>query len=254
VRYAHIRLSGGAIAGIVAGVVVAVLIAQAALIWFCCRRQLLALVSHRRQMRGREVKRGGDVDLVSQLGDSNDLILDDTSRNNSEQAYTDLRTARTRSSADGYAQSSISPFWDNNRVSQSHSNYNLDLDLGPPIRQHNRNSSFGSTPENQESPSLHSPSSPLVPPTSASGSRLGNGSLSSMSKAQLASSFAPTNPDRREGEDDRLGHDLRLPPISAPSGGFVREEDAGRVGGEEDTEHLPPLYDPQWQTQNRRDT
>jgi len=257
------RLSGGAIAGIAAGVVVIVLILQAILIWFCCRRQLLALVSHRRQMRGREVKRGGDVDLVSQLGDPNDVILDDTGnpRPNDERRYTDLHTARTRNSTDGYAQSSISPFWDGNRVSQSQ--YTLDLDLGPPLRQHTRDNSLASTPEHQEGSSIHSPSSPLVgnpyfpapaSSTSGSGTRL-NSTLSSMSKAQLASSFAPTNPDRRDDDNHRLGDDLghegRGPPLAAPSGGFVRERDAGRVGGEEDTEHLPPMYDPQWQIQDR---
>ena len=76
-----------------------------------------------------------------------------------------------------------------------------------------------------------------------------------MSKAQLASSFAPTNTDRRDDDNHRLGDDLgnegRGPPLAAPSGGFVREQDAGRVGGEEETEHLPPMYDPQWQTQDR---
>jgi hypothetical protein len=257
------RLSGAAIAGIVAGVVVVVLILQAILIWFCCRRQLLALVSHRKQMRGREVKRGGDVDLVSQLGDPNDVILDETRsgarHTHSGSNYTALNTATTReSSGGGYAQSSISPFWDGNRVSQSQ--YTLDVDLGPPLVPHTRNNSLGSTPELPDTGSMHSPSSPLVGPGyfphSASGSRpINSNSLSSMSKAQLASSFAPTNPDRDDHRlDNNLGSEGRLPPLAAPSGGFVREQDAGSLGGggrEEDTEHLPPMYDPQWQSQDR---
>jgi hypothetical protein len=203
------------------------------------------------------------VDLVSQLGDPNDVILDDTRsttrHTHSGSHYTALNTARTReSTADGYPQSSISPFWDDNRVSQSQ--YTLDVDLGPPLRPHNRSDSLGSTPELPDTGSMHSPSSPLVGPSyfpnSASGSRQTNsGSLSSMSKAQLASSFAPTNPDRQD--DHRLGDvgsEGRLPPLAAPSGGFVREQDAGSLGGggegQEETEHLPPMYDPQWQTQN----
>lgn len=210
-------------------------------------------------MRGREVKRGGDVDLISQLGDPNDVILDDTRTNarhtHSGSDYTALNTAVTRESiGGGYPQSSISPFWDDNRVSQAQ--YASDFD--PPHRLHTRDNSFGSTPELPDTSSAHSPSSPLVGPyfsNSASGSRQTNSnSLSSMSKAQLASSFAPTNPDR---DEHRLGVGLedRLPPLAAPSGGFVREQDAGSLdGGEtrEDTEHLPPMYDPQWQTQNGR--
>ena len=45
----------------------------------------------------------------------------------------------------------------------------------------------------------------------------------------------------------------RLPPLAAPSGGFVREQDAGSLGAgrEEEAEHLPPMYDPQWQSQDR---
>ena len=255
-------LSGGAIAGIVAGVVVIVLILQAILVWFCCRRQLLALVSHRKQMRGREVKRGGDVDLVSQLGDHNDVILDDTRSNarhtHSGSDYTALNTARTRdSSGGGYPQSSISPFWDGNRVSQSQ--YTLDVDLGPPLRQHTRDNSFASSPELPDTASAHSPSSPLVGPYfphSASGSRGTNSnSLSSISKAQLASSFAPTNPDRDDPRLGDVGSEGRLPPLAAPSGGFVREQDAGSLGDDQaagDTEHLPPMYDPQWQSQHGR--
>jgi hypothetical protein len=241
---------------------VVVLILQAILIWFCCRRQLLALVSHRKQMRGREIKRGGDVDLVSQLGDPNDVILDETRsgarHTHSGSNYTALNTATTReSSGGGYAQSSISPFWDGNRLSQSQ--YTLDVDLGPPLVPHTRNNSLGSTPELPDTGSMHSPSSPLVGPGyfphSASGSRpINNNSLSSMSKAQLASSFAPTNPDRDDHRlDNNLGSEGRLPPLAAPSGGFVREQDAGSLGGgrEEETEHLPPMYDPQWQSQDR---
>lgn len=218
-------------------------------------------------MKGREVKRSGDVDLASQLGDPDDVILDDTN-SASRYGYEDasFRAAPARSTAggradsDGYDQSSISPFWDGNRVSPSR--YNLDLDMGPPLRPHTqthtRDNSYGSTPDGLESSSIHSPSSPLVGhpsfPASASASRnnshngLDQGqSLSAMSKAQLASSFAPTNSE----------YQGRQPPLAAPSGGFVREQDAGRIPAleaseEEDTEHLPPLYDPQWQTQEPR--
>jgi hypothetical protein len=259
------RLSGGAIAGIVAGVVLALLIAQAALIWFCCRRQLLALVSHRRQMKGREVKRGGDVDLASQMGDPNDVILDDTHTARYEDAT--IGTARSSMGGGGdrggYAQSSISPFWDGNRVSTSQ--YTLDLDMGPPLRPHThtRDNSYGSTPDGLDSASIHSPSSPLVGhpsfPASTSSSRH-NSSLGNLSKAQLASSFAPSNPDylgHGQGQGQGSGLDERQPPMTAPSGGFVREQDAGRIPGtgppeEGETEHLPPLYDPQWQTQDPR--
>jgi hypothetical protein len=129
--------------------------------------------------------------------------------------------------------------------------------MGPPLFQHSRVNSFGSTPDGLDSGSIHSPSSPLVGhssfPASSSRNNSNSNSLSNLSKAQLASSFAPTNgPTQSQG----LGLEGRQPPLAAPSGGFVREQDAGRLPGTDteggDTEHLPPLYDPQWQTQPPR--
>lgn len=210
----------------------------------------------------------GEVDLASQVSHNDGIAMPDPNEaiytgagSRRESRGSHLRTTRTRTTTDeGYAESSISPFWDNNRVSTSQ--YTLDVDLGAPLAAyHSRGNSFGSG-QTPDSPATHAPTSPLVPAGASSGfqgsnstsSRYGAGSMGNLSKAQLASSFAPTNPDRPESNTE-AGMFSQSPPLSLPAGGFVREQDAGRVGDEGEAspaEHLPPMYDPQWQTQSPR--
>lgn len=214
-----------------------------------------------------KVKRG-DIDLADSINGPDGVLVPDpneaihalSARRNSRGSH--FRLGRGRTVTDEYEENStISPFWDGNRVSQSQSQYTLDVDLGAPLTAYpSRGNSFPSSPD---SPIGESPSSPLVPFShsrstfpSSSSHQQGSSSIGNMSKAQLASSFVGNQHDRHRRLDDTNVHGA-TPPMDAPLGGFVREQDAGRVGGggrevTPEAEHLPPMYDPQWQTQNPR--
>ncbi|WRT69025.1 uncharacterized protein IL334_006007 [Kwoniella shivajii] len=277
-------LSTGALVGIVVSAVLVVIALQGALLWFCCRRQIRSLIYHRREMRGQEVKPGGEVDLG--------LASRNSGSYEEEDPYAALGTgtgARTRSSRYSMsrsrsrddAASSVSPFLGlgNTTPPTNLNNQNaptLDLDLDPPIRGtgigthgHGRNDSFalsiGQSLNDMDltpSPSLsnngYSSSSPLFPshhyPSTTSRSNNGN-SNGTMTKAQMAASLSASNPDPTYSQ---FG-DTRLPPQDAPSGGFRRHEDAGpmqRSNEEEEppaeVEDLPPLYKPEWETDSQR--
>lgn len=264
-------MSGGTLAGIIVGTIIgtAILVAIAAFVGYRrCIRDKNDGDSEHREMKGRGIARG-DIDLASQysgqegviMPDPNDTIYPGGGRRDSRGSH--FRLARTRATSDDgdlHDASTISPFWDGNRVSQSQ--YTLDVDLGPPLSAHqSRGTSFPSSPD---SPSFHSPSFPLIPqsnngdarstyPSSGTPSHRPSGSMGNMTKAHLASSFVANNPDQtRDRNLGDLGDQGATPPMNAPLGGFVREQDAGRIGaGENDTEHLPPMYDPEWQTQAR---
>ena len=69
------RLSTGSIVGIVIAIVLTLLVTQAILLWFCCRRQIAALISHRRDMRKKGMK-NGEVDLAATTNDQADHDID----------------------------------------------------------------------------------------------------------------------------------------------------------------------------------
>ncbi|WVQ81260.1 hypothetical protein IAT38_003383 [Cryptococcus sp. DSM 104549] len=134
-------LSTGAIVGIVVSAVLVVVALQAALLWFCCRRQIRSLIYHRREMRGHEIKPGGEVDLGlatrHSMSSARDLdhypspITDmyQSPAHTRASRYSLARSAhggapatsagfaRSRSGDDLDAASSISPFWDGRAVS-----------------------------------------------------------------------------------------------------------------------------------------
>lgn len=242
-----IRLSTAAIVGIVVAAVVSVLALQIALMYFCFRRQLAALISHRRDLRERKIK-SGDVDLIST---TNGRSRSDTSLVGSGRpGDSTARHSTVRSLVGTYeAESEVSPFWDDGppatgSPSRPHSGTfdtpPSETELEPPPRLHLRNQSISSTPS--DSPSLSasgfSPSAPLVGVPTASSSR----PVVSLSKAQMAALIpdaSPSSPRRSRG-----------PPQDAPPGGFRRHQDAGRL---DDVEELPPLYRPEWgEAENRR--
>ncbi|RXK37872.1 hypothetical protein M231_04870 [Tremella mesenterica] len=281
-------LSAGAIAGIVVAAVVCVIILQAALLWFCCRRQIAALRLHRKQMRGREVKPDGDVDLVSTIHGS--VRDDDASMhsvpNSRAHRLSDVRTYATsarigqtgRSSVDDRydAESSISPFMDGPRIPglmesipnspnrpysstpwDSPGSSNIPMD--PPRLPHIRTGSLSSNT------SLRQPLMGTDEPLSAQARRIsvwnqpqmtgfasgsGNASRGPQpgTKAHMAATMSATNPDHRDPLDG-----MRLPPQNAPPRGFRRHEDAGPADAVEDgMEDLPPMYDASWETRSER--
>ncbi|WWD21140.1 hypothetical protein CI109_105621 [Kwoniella shandongensis] len=268
-------LSTGAIVGIVVSAVVTVVALQMVLFWFCCRRQVKSLIYHRREMRGQEVKPGGEVDLG--LASRHSTTLDDpyASLSPSGRPYS---IARTRSVGDELdAASDISPFWDGAAMRTSgsisglptlptirteDSSWDLEPPRAPHSQTHGRHDSYASMGNSiaetyaegspsSPSPSTFSPTSPLVgyrPPPSSS-------TRSTLTKAQMAAALSAHNPDPSPS-GSQFGE--RLPPQEAPSGGFRRHEDAGRLGDEpqereeQSVEDLPPLYKPEWETDNHR--
>lgn len=278
-------MSGGAIAGIVVAVVIAVLALQAALLWFCCRRQLLALVSHRKQLRERELK-VGDVDLLSAgrnsaIVNESDLSVNEPPMSHSRRQSrgSNIRSAgdRERVSMSDTFDSSISPFFTGGprdstlglAYDNPHHDSEGDGDLTPPRLpelHHIRNNSLTSTLDGvtiPHSPSTHSsttfsPSSPLAstnrPWQSGISTSSSRNPPSSYSKAQIASSFsnresiAHTSPITARREEQDVAWDTV--PRPHPAGGLVRHEDAGRApDGVTDVEELPPLYQPEWQAE-----
>ncbi|GFZ47415.1 hypothetical protein JCM24511_05158 [Saitozyma sp. JCM 24511] len=226
-------LKTGAIVGIVVGVVVTVLILQAALVWFCCRRQLASLISHRKQIRAQGLKPGGEVDLFSQ-GRSSVILEDDPSaadlmsasnrgpRSRASRASmgfgrTGTGTARSRSSVgDAYAydETSISPFWDGARVPpESHltstsdggtllpplsslgSPFGSDTDLLPPSRPHIRTDSLSSTSSRPVSMHELAYLSPTSPSSASALTSTSRSRPPQVTKAQMAAALAAANPD-----------------------------------------------------------
>ncbi|WWC64045.1 uncharacterized protein I303_106651 [Kwoniella dejecticola CBS 10117] len=252
-------LSTGALVGIIVSAVLVVIALQAALLWFCCRRQIRSLIYHRREMKSQEVKPGGEVDLALADHHSADGYQDDNADPYASLGAVPSRYSMARSKDD--VSSTVSPYWDNTALPSANTNNGraptLDLDFGSNgtgqgSSSHGRHDSFAlsvgqSIPEHlTPSPSLstggefgfaHSPSSPLVPnqyPSSSSSTRL--------TKAQMAASLSASNPD----PSNQFGVGASLPPQEAPSGGFRRHEDAGAV------EDLPPMYKPEWETDSQR--
>ncbi|WWC91242.1 uncharacterized protein L201_006184 [Kwoniella dendrophila CBS 6074] len=254
-------LSTGALVGIIVSAVLVVVALQGALLWFCCRRQIRSLIYHRREMRGQEVKPGGEVDLGLATQHSGNLYEDED-----HDPYAALGAPTTAGSRYSTARSrddnasSVSPFLDDTILPRTGDT------------QHGRHDSFAlsvgqSIPElNNEdltpSPSLsnngfgfnHSPSSPLVPNQYPSTSN-SSSSRSGLTKAQLAASLSTTNPDNNDNQGNSFG--ARLPPQEAPLGGFRRHEDAGPIQRPnqpqaEGIEDLPPMYKPEWETDSQR--
>ncbi|WVR09085.1 hypothetical protein IAU60_006146 [Kwoniella sp. DSM 27419] len=227
-------LSTGAIVGIALSAVMVVLAIQVALFWFCCRRHLKALIYHRREMRGKEIKPGGEVDLgLATRGSGMDYEDDDDPY--SAQPFgagagggsAKPGSARHRDDRldPAYA---ISPFLDHNIARQTSGtpptigSMDFDFDLpripGGLERRDSFADSIGQSLHELDlapSPSLSatgfSPTSPLVPtrsshtlptrtfassPAQGHSSAHGQGPIGSMSKAQLAASLSTANPDR----------------------------------------------------------
>lgn len=293
-------LSTGAIVGIVVSAVLAAAVLQIALIWFCCRRQIKALIYHRREMRGQEVKPGGDVDLGLASRNSYSSVRDPDQRPMAGiYAAEAARSSRYSNAAhsgvplsgsgdDFDAASSISPFWDgaaavpprsNSIASMIASNrpptigalgFDSDTDsLVPPralsLHDRGRNDSLSSysiiVPETIGEGGYPSPAisnttlSPLVP-GSPNLAATGSNSNRNMTKAQMAASLNAHNPDELAPTGDDF--EGRLPPQHAPTGGFRRHEDAGRIDApppnenEESVEDLPPMYMPEWENDSQR--
>ncbi|OXG22911.1 hypothetical protein C367_03838 [Cryptococcus neoformans Ze90-1] len=292
-------LSTGAIVGIVVSAVLAVAVLQIALVWFCCRRQIKALIYHRREMRGQEVKPGGDVDLglASRNSYSSVRLSDQTPVTGDYYAAEAARSShysnaahsgvpRSGSGDDFDAASSISPFWDGAAPVPPRSNsiasmvassrpptigalgFDSDTDsLVPPrpltLHDRGRNDSLSNSsiliPETigeggYPSPAIsHTTLSPLVPGSPNLGAT-GSNSNRNMTKAQMATSLNAHNPDESAPAGEDFG--ARLPPQNAPTGGFRRHEDAGRIDApppnEESVEDLPPMYMPEWENDSQR--
>lgn len=295
-------LSTGAIVGIVVSAVLAVAVLQIALVWFCCRRQIKALIYHRREMRGQEVKPGGDVDLGLASRNSYSSVMGSDQRPMTGDYATEAARSsrysnaahsgvpRSGSGDDFDAVSSISPFWDGAAAVPPRSNsiasmvassrpptigalgFDSDADsLVPPraltLHDRGRNDSLSSSsifiPETigegggYPSPAIsHTTLSPLVPGSPNLGATGSNTTNRNMTKAQMATSLNAHNPDESASTGDDFG--TRLPPQHAPTGGFRRHEDAGRIDApppdEESVEDLPPMYMPEWENDSQRQT
>lgn len=270
-------LSTGAIVGIVVCSILALLALQGAIFWFCCRRQVSALISHRKDMRTKGIK-SGEVDLGAEDGNSRSPMENYQeggifgTASNRQSSYGDM--------TDG-GEGTISPFREYGRTSQSdladgrgeramsgYQAYGSDTLLMPP-RAHGRTESFGSgltldlpmstfddfSISPTDSPPLGSrtnsgqgsaPSStPAIPSAVAAPSR-----RPPPSKAQMAASLSLHSPDM-----DRMSQPYGgiMPSQSTPVGGLRRHEDAGPavVRARQDVEDLPPLYRPEWETESR---
>nr|ODO03868.1 hypothetical protein L204_00208 [Cryptococcus depauperatus CBS 7855] len=282
-------LSTGAIVGIVVSAVLVAAVAQVALIWFCCRRQIRALIYHRREMQGQEVKPGAAVDLglttrnsyISAFDHDPTLGPGEDASNARESRYSINQSSRAPLPFELDAQSSISPFWDGavtapqtrSGIFIAPSNHSptlkpLEFDseteplqLPQAFRNNSHNShgsisSFNFTiPETigESPPSLasHATNSPLI--SAVPDGQIGTTSVGgAMSKAQMATMLDGQQTGRPE-ED----FGARLPPQEAPIGGFRRHKDAGRLNeplptAEANVEDLPPMYEPEWETESQR--
>ncbi|TYJ53679.1 hypothetical protein B9479_005705 [Cryptococcus floricola] len=276
-------LSTGAIVGIVMSAVVVVGAIQIALLWFCCRRQIRALIYHRKEMRGAEIKPSGGVDLglASRAsfasGRENDAGMGELA--GTERRGSRYSTVRSHGAGDDFdAASSISPFWDGaaaippsgsvmslnalgNGRPPTIGSLGFDSDgesLRPPRGAFGRDrndslSSFTLTiPETIDESGQPSPAYDAAYPSPALSNSSNSplvpnsaalGGRGNMSKAQMAASLGAQNADRGGERDVYFG--ARVPPPEAPSGGFRRHVDAGAV------EDLPPMYRPEWENSPR---
>ncbi|ODN74563.1 hypothetical protein L202_06929 [Cryptococcus amylolentus CBS 6039] len=276
-------LSTGAIVGIVMSAVVVVGAIQIALLWFCCRKQIRALIYHRKEMRGAEIKPSGGVDLglASRAsfasGRENDTGMGELA--GTERRGSRYSTVRSHNAGDDFdAASSISPFWDGaaaippsgsvmslnalgNGRPPTIGSLGFDSDgesLRPPRGPFGRDrndslSSFTLTiPETIDESGQPSPAYEAAHPSPALSNSSNSplvptsaalGGRGNMSKAQMAASLSAQNAER-EGERD-VYFGARVPPPEAPPGGFRRHVDAGAV------EDLPPMYRPEWENSPR---
>lgn len=272
------RLGTGAIAGIVVCSILALLALQAGIFWFCCRRQISDLLSHRKDMRTKGIKTG-EVDLASEHQSPMEPL---GSRTSGFGAFGLGRGRNDRSPRYGEegeeGESTISPFHDDRRTSRpdllhgrierdpsgfGESAYDSDSMLAPP-RLHGRTGSMDSgltldLPMSTFDPFNVSPtdspplSSGLTPPASRSTAQLLPTSHPprAPTKAQIAASLSLHNPIEEERSGFSSGfRGQMMPSQSAPAGGLVRHEDAGPAS--RDVEDLPPLYRPEWEAENLR--
>ncbi|WVW79312.1 hypothetical protein I302_101279 [Kwoniella bestiolae CBS 10118] len=251
-------LSTGALVGIVVSAVLVVIALQGALLWFCCRRQIRSLIYHRREMKGSEIKPGGEVDLGLATHHSGSPDEYEDHDPYAALGATTVNSRYSRSRDEDTYSNSVSPFMGNNTLPNDFNTY-PSSSSNSNGNGHGRHDSFAlsigqSLPELDltPSPSLSAGlSSPLINqyPSSGSGSRGHQG----MTKAQMAASLSTVNPDRA-GPDNQFG----IPPQEAPPGGFVRHRDAGAYSPPRvptpppEVEDLPPLYDSAWGTESQR--
>ncbi|WVF65573.1 hypothetical protein IAT40_000303 [Kwoniella sp. CBS 6097] len=240
-------LSTGAIVGIVVSAVIVVLSLQFALFWFCCRRQVKALIYHRREMRGAEVKPGGEVDLGlatrhSGFDEEEDPYADlAPAARQQSQSQSRSRYSASRSGDDQLdAASSVSPFFDNSAVGMKATPGNrpptlgtLDTDFDLPRIGHARHDSFalsiGQSLHDLDltpSPSLSaaggfSPTSPLVP-------RLPN----TASALPSPSGGGPSGAGAGPGAGGRQPHMTKAQMAAALSASNPDPPNGHRVGGQ----------------------
>jgi len=259
--------------------------------YFCCRRQFAALLSHRRQMRDKEVKQSDVVDLVddpeNEGGDRATSLHRVRTRDTSNRLSTAAPGGRTRSSVgDAYdTESSISPYWDLAPatstgylpISTSRGPFDSppEDELVPPQHSHLRNDSLTSNNSRQHltlnldnSPSMLS--LPQFSPFNAQSSSvaLAHPLPTAPVPAHITSPSrqSPHNPPQTKAQmaaslsaqnpDRNPGSSNyfgRQPPPQAPPGGFRLHEDAGRVDDEApEMEELPPMYRPEWEAESQR--
>jgi hypothetical protein len=209
---ADARPGTGTIIGTVVGVIIAALIAQAVLVWFCCRRQLAALLASRRQSRIRQTK-GGDLDLLSTGRRS--VVLDDDADWALDGTGAARRADRGRDGEYVNVDSSVSPFWDGaaigSRSGASTPRYDGEPSPNgydrPPLPRLQTALSSGSIEHplsgrydyDSTTTMTDSPTGPLAPARTSTPSS--SRPLGSLTKAQLAAALSPTNPDSPHDSD-----------------------------------------------------
>ncbi|BEJ15085.1 hypothetical protein CspHIS471_0408520 [Cutaneotrichosporon sp. HIS471] len=221
-------LTPGAIAGIVVGGVGALVILQALIIWFCCKRQVGALLANRKKKKDAR-RMSGAVDLYEPGTGRDGLLAPGSMRDNRIHAsygYTDDDLGST-----------ISPFMGG--TTDSGSSPRLSMTSGT------TGTNWAAMPAGADRGSGHGPSAyPTYPPTSGDSRNTSNSTgQSSTSRMPMKMQLALSNPDNRVFEDGQ-------PSLNTPLAGFRRHEDAGsltqRDSVADQPEDLPPTYNPQW--------
>ncbi|WVQ75517.1 hypothetical protein IAR50_005142 [Cryptococcus sp. DSM 104548] len=277
-------LSTGAIVGIVMSAVVVVGAIQIVLLWFCCRRQIRALIYHRKEMRGAEIKPSGGVDLglASRAsfasGREYDISTAAGEHPGTERRASRYSNVRSQAAGDDFdAASSISPFWDGaaaippsgsvmslNALGSGRpptiGSLGFDSDgeslrppRGPFGRDRNNSlSSFTLTiPETIDESGQPSPAYDAAHPSpalsnSSNSPLMPNSAALGRGNMSKAQMAASMSAQNADREAERdVYFGARVPPAEAPSGGFRRHEDAGTV------EDLPPMYRPEWENSPR---
>lgn len=223
-------LTPGAIAGLVVGVIVGVLILQALILWFCCRRQVNNYLSNRRARQERKAGGVGTVDLYEHRPGDIDGNFMALPRRDEDATISPFLggTSGDRSSGWG-SQHSL------------HSPSTLPLDPRTSYASNSTNSTH-LPPGAFQSQAYPSRTSGYPPPAGSAGHGVGPGvGIGNSSRLPTKLQLAMANPDNETLASDG-------PPSAAPSGGFRRHEDAGRVNSTTTThvEDLPPTYNPQW--------